>query len=565
MNIRRSIVVVIITVLCVMITSTVKAQTTHWIEAIDSNIVEIDVRKDGSIGVRESINYDFGAQQRHGIFRTIPYIKTNEEGKKFVLDIDNVKVVNEVGDRYQFKPTKSNGELTFKIGDPDKTISGKHQYNISYDVKGALTYFSDHDELYWNAIGTQWTVSQTNVSVRVRMPQSVAGQDLKLACYTGAAGSQLADCGFRTEADAVIFEPSGELGPSQGMTIVVGFPRGMVAVLEPRPYVSFWDTILGKGVIAMGLLAALWWYVGYPIKIALKWLREGRDPRVAGSGVASAWFDPPKDTNGHFFTPAQTGALIDQTVHDRDVVATIVELARAGHIRIEQRSKKDFYLHATTPKKASTISNAERTFLDQIFGGLTEIRIKDTDLISAFSEFKKDTYANLVKQGYFPSDPSKIRAFYNGIVFAGLMTMNPLLVVCSFVFGRSLGRRSAAGVVASNTARSLKNFLGSQQRQLEFQADRQMMFERLLPYAVAFGVERVWAKRFDDMELKQPSWYQSYDSSSFRAGYLGSSLHNMSSSAVAAATPVSSSSGFSSGGSGGSSGGGGGGGGGGSW
>src|SRR5690606_4162418 len=107
-----------------------------------------------------------------------------------------------------------------------------------------------------------------------------------------------------------------------------------------------------------------------------------------------------------------------------------------------------------------------------------------------------------------------------------------------------------------------RNFLKSQERQLEFQAKNQLMFEKLLPYAIAFGVEKVWAERFKDLNLKQPEWYVSSTHTGFNTAAFTSNLNSSLSSFNSAANPPASSSGFSSGsGGGGSSGGGGGGGG----
>ena len=99
-------------------------------------------------------------------------------------------------------------------------------------------------------------------------------------------------------------------------------------------------------------------------------------------------------------------------------------------------------------------------------------------------------------------------------------------------------------------------------------------FEKLLPYAVALGVEKPWSETFDRWLLAaaagaaayQPAWYHgnSFAAGSFgdrMGGFAGSMASTMSSSLPP--PPSSSSSGFSSGG--GSSGGGGGGGGGGGW
>ena len=93
------------------------------------------------------------------------------------------------------------------------------------------------------------------------------------------------------------------------------------------------------------------------------------------------------------------------------------------------------------------------------------------------------------------------------------------------------------------------------------------MFEKLLPYAVAFGVEKIWAERFKDIDIKPPDWYEGKDMTVFNSVIFASSLGRSLSSFRSSATPTTSSKGFSSGFSsgGGFSGGGGGGGGGGSW
>ena len=92
-----------------------------------------------------------------------------------------------------------------------------------------------------------------------------------------------------------------------------------------------------------------------------------------------------------------------------------------------------------------------------------------------------------------------------------------------------------------------------------------MMFEKLLPYAIAFGVEKIWADRFKDIAFRQSSWYVGQNNGVFNAVYLSSRLHSSISTFSYSATPTRSTTGHSSGFSGGFSGGGGGGGGGGSW
>jgi uncharacterized membrane protein YgcG len=88
------------------------------------------------------------------------------------------------------------------------------------------------------------------------------------------------------------------------------------------------------------------------------------------------------------------------------------------------------------------------------------------------------------------------------------------------------------------------------------------LYERLLPYAIVFGIEKAWAEQFAALYQEPPEWYGG-NWQSFNAGVFAASLGSFTTSTSNTFSPPNSSS--SSGFSGGSSGGGGGGGGGGGW
>src|SRR3990167_5923171 len=91
-------------------------------EKINSFDTDITVNKDGTINVIEKIEYDFGQEYRHGIFREINLFKENQQGKKYLLDFNVESVSNSEGKTYKFTLTKdmNRGFLIVKIGDPDK-------------------------------------------------------------------------------------------------------------------------------------------------------------------------------------------------------------------------------------------------------------------------------------------------------------------------------------------------------------------------------------------------------------------------------------------------------------
>jgi len=555
---------------CIFAFASITASIAHGAsltgEQIKSFTSQINIQKDGKIQVKEIINYDFADLQKHGIYRTIPTIKTNQNGKQYQLDLSNILITDEKGSRYSYTTQYLSGEIQLKIGEANKLITGIHTYVISYTVSGALTYFSDHDEFYWNVTGNKWIVPIEKYTSEVYFANQIAPNDIKASCFTGAKGSTLSDCESSVDNNIARFKSINRLSPYQGLTIVVGFPKNIVVVLEPKLVVPFSETLLGKLFSLALILLVTFWYIIYPLQIIFKWFKSGRDPK-ATVGETRAWFDPPKNPKGdRFLTPGEVGTLGDETVDMKDISATIVDLARRGYLRIEERKKGDFYFIKT--KDFSELPAFEKKLLEGFFEVKKEIRLKDEELYGTVNDVTKSLYEDVVTEGLFPKNPQSIRTFYTVISVLALFTANLFLAIVAFLFGRNMPRKTLEGVNAFNVAKSLKNFLTSQERQLEFQAKNQMMFEKLLPYAIAFGVEKIWAKRFETINLKQPDWYQGYGTTQFNSIIFANSLNSSLSSFRSSATPptsTTSSSGFSSGFSGGFSGGGGGGGGGGSW
>ncbi len=519
------------------------------------------VNPDGTIQVTETIVYDFGPEERHGIFRTIPFVIKNQEGTQFQMRFDVLSVTNEQGTAYQFEKSEESKQVQIKIGDPDTTITGINTYKITYVVRGALTYFSDYDELYWNATGNQWQIPIQSSTYVINLPKDTPMAEVAGICYTGVAGSTEQNCTVEKTSHGVLFRTAGELGSGEGLTVAARFPKGLVAVLEPEEYKEFFETILGKIVLAGIILAAVFWYLLYPLWLPIKWWMYGRDPDVGKAARAS--YDPPETSAGRVFSPAETGTMIDEKVDNREIVAMMVDLARRGYLKIIEKGENHFLLRKI--KEPADLDEIEKDFIEGIFNTSDEVDLKKKKMHTHVEHIKSQIYDRLTKEGFFPENPKTIRLYYGGMVGAAAATFNIPLLISASVFGLNLVRKTKEGSQAANKARAMKSFLTSQERQLRFQAEKQLFFERLLPFAIAFGVEQKWADRFKDMDMTPPDWYEGTFTRGYNTGYL---VHNLSSASSqvnqASAAPVSST-GQSSGFSGGFSGGGGGGGGGGSW
>lgn len=537
------------------------------IEQIRSYETDAVIQKDGSVSFTERIVYDF-PDARHGIFRYIPYIKTNDAGKRLKLVFKNIHVTDEQKNPYTFTTDYVDDDLVLKIGDPDITITGEHTYVISYDAVGALTYFSEHDELYWNVVGSQWKIPSLNSVATITLPQGIAKKDIHTDCFVGTVGSTLKFCTAVVNGSTIVFQATRPLAAYEAMTIVVGFPKGNVAEVNPTEIIPFFDTFEGKVLLVILLSLAIFWYGFMPCFVVWKWWKTGRDPKPL-IGQAVAWYSPPKTKKGRDLTPAETGTLIDETVGLEDIYGSLVDLARRGYFKIIETSKDTFDVEKTKEWTKDSLLPFETKLLDLLFGKKDRVKLKDVKLYDALPDLNSLIYNNLVDEGFFPTNPQTIRNTYVALAVFSLFTLNPILFITALIFGTHMPKKTLYGAEEAAKAKALLSFLKSQDKHLAFQAKEKFMFEKLLPYAIAFGVEVIWAKRFKDMNISTPDWYVSQSTSHhFSSVVFANSLHSGYSASFTQSVSYKSSSGYRSGFSssgGGFSGGGGGGGGGGSW
>src|SRR3989344_8158155 len=132
------------------------AQATE--EQINNFDVAIIAHKDGSMRVEERIEYNFGEEEKHGIFRKIPLVSKVGEDLYRVIEVDFEEIKRD-GEEEEYEFDNGFKEIEVKIVDPDETITGVHNYLIIYTVKNGIgSNYSDHDEIYWNATGNNWEV-----------------------------------------------------------------------------------------------------------------------------------------------------------------------------------------------------------------------------------------------------------------------------------------------------------------------------------------------------------------------------------------------------------------------
>lgn len=580
-------------------TYTVKSPQGWEIEKFKSNI---DIQLDGKVNTVENINVNFHDLSKHGIFRDIPNIYATASGSAYTR-VD-VYSVNRNGQAEPFQVYQNGNFLEIKIGDANHTISGNQNYEIGYITSGVLKSFPDYDELYWNVTGNSWAVPILSTEATVSIPQD---KIMLLGCFEGYSKSVLKCISNVLNSRSVIFNSSRPYGPSEGMTVIIAYTKGIVPILTitepqfpptptPAPYVP---PVFGKD----SAVAFFMTFFGVLLFVTFIWMKGSRDkyflksPLVGGSKKEQSLPFFHKDTIVVEYTPpdnlrpAEIGVLMDERADTLDVTSTIIDLATRGYLTITEVEKKGWFGssdYTLTKKKKDDTSllNYEKLLLQKLFDDGDKVNVSDlkTTFYSSLLEVKKKLYEEMVAKKYFLANPETTRNTYTGIavvliiisfIFIGFGMVLPTGIVTSIatgvffpsilllIFSRSMSARTALGHELYRRVRGYELFIGHVEKYRQQFFEKKNMFNTVLPYAIVLGLTEKFANAMKDMGMmpKSTTWY--YGTSNFNYLVFSNNINSFSSSFSGAIASSPARSGFSSGG--GFSGGGFSGGGGGSW
>jgi uncharacterized membrane protein YgcG len=535
--------------------------------------VSRDEARVSHMSVREKIVAEFpNFDQNHGILRAIPQ---SYDGHGLELDIASVKKPN--GEQWQYETSDENGNTVLKIGDPDAYVQGPQTYILEYTVRGPVT-FEGAERLFWDVNGDQWPQSFGEVVARVHLPsdlaQSIGNQP---SCLTGSFGSEKSACRVSTEDDGkgkiITFETARPLNGYETLTFSVPFTAGTFA-----PYTmsaeAVWHAVLLGVVIAVPPLVVLWFVVRH-------WRKYGRDAK--GRGVVVPQYLPPKGVS-----VLGSSALWHQGFQPTAISATIIDLAVRHYIKIYETGKTLFggYEYDVELTKAPTdLLPEEQQVVKLLFTSTaagTRVSLKDLNkkLYEEATKIGESVDEYMAAQKYFVQKPSQARAPF---IIAGI-----IMVICGFVFMPYTLGLVISGIITliggavmaapTHKGAELKEYLEGLKKYMKLaEAERirvlqspdgrltekvdvadkgqlVKLYERLLPYAVLFGIEKKWAKEFAGLYDRPPEWYSG--TGTFNAAYFAGALTSLDTTMTQSFSPPSSSGGGAGGGGGGGGGGG---------
>jgi len=578
-----------------------------------------------------------GYQIKRGIYRDLPTILINDDRSRMRSDLRVLAVTRDGRAEPFSIESIGNGYKRIRIGDPDVMLAyGPHRYTIRYTMTRMARFFADHDELYWNATGNFWAFPIEKSVATVTLPSGAVIKDL-VAYTGRLDSAERAVTITRQSDTEALFRTNRRLEAGEGMTFAVSFPKGVVLPPSGTQAQLDWlsdhrDVILPSAAALLIFLYnfVAWVAVGRDPKkgtiIPLFHAPKGMSPALLHYVHKLGW-----GKNGwtaftaSIFDLGVKGLVqIDNSSSTLRVSATsgtpeeplppgekqVYDLvSRKGTLSVDKSSGPEIEKVRASFVSAIEAANRKVYFnnnLAYVFGGflLSALLLGGMVLGDMLGvEFVVMAFfAGIFITVAFSVLRAALRRPVTGLIFAaiwvGIAVFNiggsvvevftdlPIdppfigaitIVAIDLLFAFLMRAPTVQGRKAMDQIDGLKLYLETAEKnRLNMQGEPPMTverFEKLLPYAIALGVEKPWAQHFEaelarsgmaESSTYRPAWYngRSFADRNFTSSV--ATVASAMSAAMLASQPSSSSgSGFSGGG--GRSGGGGGGGGGGGW
>jgi uncharacterized membrane protein YgcG len=537
---------------------------------------DVRVRQDGWLEVTERISVRAeGERIRRGIYRDYPIRYEDRYGNDVEVDYEPLSVLRNDQREDFHSERRANGVRTY-FGSADRRLEpGIHTYVYRYRAGRMLGFFEKRDELYWNVTGNGWDFPIERASATVSFEFAVPTDEIGVDAWTGSFGVEGREYEASTGDGRAFFETTAPLGPGEGLTILVNWPKGFVE--EPGTMdKAGWLLSDNANLLAAvaGLLALFAYYL--PV-----WRRFGRDP---DEGPVVTRYEPPEG-----FSPASL-RYIDKMSYDNEAMtAAIVNLAVKGYLRIDQDAEQYTLRRLDASSERPPLATGEKALLEGLFAGGNTIVLENENheiLGEARSRHRASLRRDYASRYFVTNGAMNLPAILIAIA-AGVIAFNvgsgvtPLVVgsvvamaVVIVIFAILMKRPTVFGRKVLDEAAGFREYLRVAEKDAmnlrNPPALTPELFERYLPFALALGVDQQWSERFaavmagirgPERAAYHPAWY----GGSWNARDFGRATATLTSSLSSQISSSMQAPGSSSGSGGGFSGGGGGGGGGGGW
>ena len=357
-----------------------------------------------------------------------------------------------------------------------------------------------------------------NLTVRLTLPSEVAKEsNPKILAIHGVDSSEATIIDNRT----ILYEAGG-VSDMATVTVIAEIPKGVLKLPFYTQLIFWLSTFKSSVWIAVAVLIPLVTLIYMILLISLQQrTQKTPDPDRAITAPPMA------------LPPSVIGVLVNQNVGPREIAATLIDLSLRKYIYIIDRDRGFSFGKRTL---SGHLLSFEKILLSKIF---RETAISSESVISErftnhlyshkMSVFTREIYALATQLGYFKENPVRMHrkyqffgtlSFFLGLIcfflgfkyfptipyaaffWIGMMVASLVIIVV----GSKMPIRTSLGRQALANWLSFKRYL-SDPSPLPYDAGNYQKFVDYLPYAIIFGCEALWVKRFKDAEFTIPEWF----------------------------------------------------------
>ena len=401
---------------------------------------DIRLLDDGTLLVKESITvFSTGNQIRHGIYREFPTRYKDRFGNSYVVGFHLSDALRDGQPEPSRVEDYANGKRIY-LGDRNSLAPrGEHTYELSYSTNRQLGFFKDRDELFWNVTGNGWGFPIDHASATVTLPAAIEQGQVSLDGFTGPQGSNERSLASTAQPSGEFrFEASRPLRPSEGLSIVLSWRKGLIAPPTTEDELNYFFTDNREALVMVaGFLLLLVYYV-------MVWFAVGRDP---ARGVIMPLYEPPAN-----LSPAAMRYLIRMGFDNKAFAAAILDMAARGYLRIKLQAGS--YTLYRTKSDNRALPADEKQAASVLFDGRDQLWLDNENhtVISAGISALKAWLKLAEQKVYFLTNR---RYLIPGIAFSALMTgavaylrsPTSLLVVLFLSLWLSIWSLAVAGLI----------------------------------------------------------------------------------------------------------------------
>lgn len=484
---------------------------------VNARNADITINSNGTVDYVETWVVNFQGSGFTFAFRDIPLNKTTGISSWGVTENGLSYQNSSTGENvYSLRETSESSRITWCFSPTTNKI---RTFELRYTVQGSIAIYDDLDRYFWKFIESDRGYTILSSHVQVHLPGSFAAENLK---FTGSDHRILNGSTVEFQGGPFISGDEWEIG--------VRFPHGTLTSSAPDwqaadDNAGFYSLLIVAAAAVILILSVM--------AVYLIWYTFGRDKPI---GVRAKFIPrPPSD-----IPPGIVGILLDERADMEDILATVVDLSRRGFMEITETNQPSFTKRADFEFKRleggqGTLLAYEERLLYALFGSRKSKKLSNlkNKFYSALPEIKKLMYQEVTRQKYFPTNPEKVRSSYTCGGIAGLIIFGFVgfilfswLAEYSFaaiclaasivvfplgiaIVGRVMPRKTHHGAKQAAIWNSFKNYLKDIEKYSKLKGATDQ-FEKYLPYAIAFGLERRFVRQFSQVDTPIPTWYHMY-------------------------------------------------------